>query len=279
MLTNDGVVADAESKALNPDAISDRLVNARLSARPLRSFPGDLPRSLSAAYRIQSLSISAWPDEVAGWKVGGVPQAFQQQFGAERLSGPIFSAATLSVSNDETIAMSVYDGGFAAIEAEFIARIAATIHPGEIDCAEVGISETISSLHIGAETASSPMADINRLGPVAIISDFGNNAGLVVGPAVADWRERVSEGIDVKVTVDGELVGQIVTAIDDGVFAAVRFLIELCASRGIILPAGTLVSCGALSGIHDVAVGSDAEVLFDGLGSFGVQFTQRQPTV
>ena len=47
---------------------------------------------------------------------------------------------------------------------------------------------------------------------------------------------------------------------DEGVFAAVSFLIELCAAREIHIPAGTLVSCGALSGIHDVAVGSVAEV-------------------
>lgn len=279
MLGNDGVVVDAESEATNLDAISERLVDARLCARPLSSFPGDLPRSLNNAYRIQATSIRAWPDEISGWKVGGVPSAFQRQFDAERLSGPIFSTSTFSVADGETISMSIFDGGFAAIEAEFIVRTAVTIGPGDVDVTAVDVREMIASLSIGAETASSPLADINRLGPAAIVSDFGNNAGLVVGPAIVDWQDRFSERITIHVTVDDDPVGRVVVAIDDGVLAAVRFLIELCAARGIHLPAGTLVSCGALSGIHDVNVGSVASVQFEGLGAFDVQFTERQPAV
>ncbi|MEM1188805.1 MAG: 2-keto-4-pentenoate hydratase [Pseudomonadota bacterium] len=279
MLGNDGVVPDAKNGTVSLGAISDRLVHARLHARPLDAFPGDLPDSLKAAYSIQSLSISAWPDEIVGWKVGGVATESQQQFDAERLSGPIFRSDTQSVSDGETIAMPVFDGGFAAVEAEFIVRTAAPIGPGEIDLAAIDVREMIASLYIGAETASSPMADINRLGPVAIVSDFGNNGGLVVGPAIVDWRDRLSEQITISVTVDAKPVGRVSAALEDGVFAAVSFLVDLCAARGIHLPAGTLVSCGALSGIHDVTVGSVAGVRFDGLGAFRVQFTQRQPAV
>ncbi|MEM6486318.1 MAG: 2-keto-4-pentenoate hydratase [Pseudomonadota bacterium] len=279
MLGNNGVIADADEEAVSLDAISDRLVNARLSAQSLSSFPGDLPRSLASAYRIQATSISAWPDEISGWKVGGVSTDFQQQFDATRLSGPIFRTSTSSVADGAMISMSVFDGGFAAIEAEFIVRTAVPIGPGDVDLTLVDIKEMIASLSIGAETASSPMADINRLGPAAIVSDFGNNAGLVVGPAITDWQERLAEQITINVTVDKEAVGSVVVAIDDGVLAAVTFLIELCTARGIHLPAGTLVSCGALTGIHDVKVGSVARVEFAGLGTFDVQFTERQPAV
>ena len=123
------------------------------------------------------------------------------------------------------------------------------------------------------------MADINRLGPGAIVSDFGNNAGLVVGPAIPDWQNRLKEQATIRVSVNDEPVGKVEKAIDDGVLASVGFLIELCAGRGISMPAGTLVSCGALSGIHDVVVGSVAEVHFGELGAFRVQFTERQPAV
>lgn len=279
MLSSEGAVIDAEQEASSLNAISERLVGARLDARPLDGYPGELPESLDSAYGIQTLSIGIWPDEISGWKVGGVPPAFQERFGAERLSGPIFRAATRAVKADETVAMSVYRGGFAAIEAEFIAEIGVSIGPGDLDGTCVEMVDLVSAVYIGAETASSPMADINRLGPVAIISDFGNNAGLVIGPEVESWRDRLAERITISVTVDGERVGTIAAAMSDGVFAAVSFLTDLCATRGIHLPAGTLVSCGALSGIHDVTVGSVAQVQFDGLGSFGVQFTERQPAV
>lgn len=279
MLSNEGVSADVNEDAATLSAISQHLVSARLDARPLSDYPGKLPVNLESAYRIQSLSISVWPDEISGWKVGGVPQAFQARFGAERLSGPIFRAATQSVEEGETISMSIFRGGFAAIEAEFIAEFAVSIGPGEIDQSVIDVTDLVSTVYIGAETASSPMAEINRLGPVAIISDFGNNAGLVIGKKVEDWRNRLAEQITIDVTVDGEPVGSIATAMNEGMLAAVSFLIELCAERGIHIPAGTLVSCGALSGIHDVQVGDLAQVHFNGLGAFGVQFTERRPAV
>lgn len=279
MLCNESVTVDVNKEAAILNAISQRLVSARLDARPLSEYPGNLPINLESAYRIQSLSISAWPDEISGWKVGGVPQAFQAKFGAERLSGPIFRAATRSVEDGGMISMSVFRGGFAAIEAEFIAELAVSIAPGEIDPSEIDITDLVSTVYIGAETASSPMADINRLGPVAIISDFGNNAGLVVGPEVEGWRNRMAEQITIDVTVGDERVGSIAIAMEKGMFAAVSFLIGLCAERGIHIPAGTLVCCGALSGIHDVEVGALAQVHFDGLGTFGVRFTERRPAV
>ena len=279
MLRNEGVPADVNEDVTTLRAISQHLVSARLDARPLSGYPGNLPVSLESAYRIQSLSISVWPDEISGWKVGGVPQAFQAKFGAKRLSGPIFRSTTQSVEEGGTVSMSVFRSGFAAIEAEFIAEFAVPVGPGEIDRSAIDITDLVSTVYIGAETASSPMADINCLGPIAIISDFGNNAGLVIGPEVEGWRNRLAEQITIDVTVEGERVGTITAAIKEGVFAAVSFLIELCAERGIHIPAGTLVSCGALSGIHDVQVGDLAQVHFDGVGAFGVQFTERRPVV
>ncbi len=48
-------------------------------------------------------------------------------------------------------------------------------------------------MHIGMEPAGSPLATINILGPTAVVSDFGNNAGLWSGRrsptgATAPWR-------------------------------------------------------------------------------------------
>ena len=42
--------------------------------------------------------------------------------------------------------------------------------------------ELVAAVHVGVETAGSPLATINDLGPCAIVADFGNNAGLIVGP-------------------------------------------------------------------------------------------------
>ena len=44
----------------------------------------------------------------------------------------------------------------------------------------------ISSCWSGIEVASSPIPDINALGPTVIAADFGNNNGLLLGPELAD---------------------------------------------------------------------------------------------
>ena len=52
----------------------------------------------------------------------------------------------------------------------------------------------------------------------------------------------------------------------DGPFGAVRFLFELAASRGLPLAAGQWVSTGAVTGVHEVAVGAEVVAAFgDGL--------------
>ncbi len=261
------------------DLISSRLVDARVQARPLGEFPGSLPDNLADAYRIQSASISRWPDSVAGWKVGGVPPSFREQYQADRLAGPIFTDSVKTVSSGEDVTMSVYDQGFAAIEAEFVIRIGKAISPDGSGLSHENLLDYVASIHIGAEIASSPMADINRMGPGSIVSDFGNNGGLVVGPSIDNWQSRMSDAVSIAVRVDDVLVGTVKTALDQGVLQAFEFLIQLSADRELELSAGTYVSCGAMTGIHDVVAGKRASVDFDGLGQFSVDFTEKQPAV
>jgi 2-keto-4-pentenoate hydratase len=61
---------------------------------------------------------------------------------------------------------------------------------------------------VGLEVASSPLASINRLGPAVVVSDFGNHAGLVVGPEVPRWRARPPESLTCETFVDGRSVGK-----------------------------------------------------------------------
>ena len=62
-------------------------------------------------------------------------------------------------------------------------------------------------------------------------------------------------------------------------FNAFDFLVDLSRSRGIELPAGTLVTCGALSGIHEVKPGDQSCVVFEELGMLTVEFAKLRPTL
>lgn len=256
--------------------ISERLVQARQEATPLPAFPGTLPNDPRTAYAIQYHSIKSWPDEVSGWKVGGISPSFLEQFSAKRLAGPIFYSETINALNSEAVGVTVFENGFAAVEAEFVIRTAVPLRPNEPAKTIEELKSCIASIHMGVEIASSPLADINELGPGAIISDFGNNAGLIVGPQIADWCERAADDIDISVTINGVESGATRTSIEDDAFAAFEFLSALSNARGIELPAGTLVTCGALSGIHDVEIGDQASVIFEGIGRLDVKVAKRQ---
>lgn len=255
------------------DLISQRLVSARANAEPLAHFPGDLPTSLDAAYTVQSASIERWPDTIIGWKVGLVPPGYRDALAAERLCGPIFASSVHRVASGASRVVPIFDGGFAAVEAEFVFRLGVTIPPVERDYSDDELAELIADLHVGIEMASSPMADVNRLGPCCVVCDFGNNAGLLVGPAISNWRARTAESLVVSVSVDGEQVGKASAAtIEGGLLQAFRFLVTVCARRGITLDEGTFVSCGAVTGIHDVTVDSTSVVTFEDAGDFSLSF-------
>ncbi|MEM9532559.1 MAG: 2-keto-4-pentenoate hydratase [Pseudomonadota bacterium] len=260
------------------DAISRRLITARANAEALAEFPGQLPATLAEAYAVQSASIARWPDTIAGWKVGGIPEAFQTTLGAERLSGPIFEPSVVPVTPGALHTMPIYSGGFAALEAEFILRLGTTVTPAQRQWSDEELLSLVAALHVGAEIASSPMADVNRLGPTCVVCDFGNNAGLLVGPEVANWSRQPLESLGVSVIVDDVNVGAAnAGVIDGGPLQALRFLLGLCAERQLALTEGTFVSCGAVTGIHEITTSAKAVVDFGSHGVFDVAFESMTP--
>ena len=236
-------------------------------------FPGAVPDTMAQAYAIQAASIARWPDSVAGWKVGMLSPQDQGRYSAERLAGPIFQSQVHEVSTGSRIAMPIYVGGFAAVEAEFVFKLAQTIKPSDRQLSDAVLAGLVAGLHIGAEIASSPMAEINNFGPTVVAADFGNNAGLLLGPEIPNWQSVKPAELPARVFVDGDVVGEAsAAAIPGGPIAALRFAVTLAANRGLELPAGTLVSTGASTGIHDVETTSESRVEFGGYGWFEVTF-------
>jgi len=247
-------------------AIARAFVSARLAARCTPDYPGGrIPASMAEGYAVQDLAIGLFPDEVVGWKVGGVPPALQEQLGAHRLAGAVFSRNLWSATGREVVPLPEIEGGFAAIESEFVARIAADAAPGKLDWTLEEARAQIDRIFIGVELAGSPLSAINDLGPTVVASYFGNNGGLVVGPEIADWRETL-ESIKVETVINGASVGTGGSAsLQGGVFESVRFLLEHCARWGRPLKKGMLVSTGAVTGVHRAHAGDEAVCIFKGI--------------
>lgn len=240
--------------AADAAAIADRFLAARRAAAGLPDYPGDLPDTLEQAYAIQDLAIASWNRPIVGWKVGRVPAAFER-LGAERLAGPIF-ACTPAASGNAPVSMPVFSQGFAAGEAEFLLRVRQAPPSGKRRFTLEEAADLIDAVHVGIEIASSPLGAINDIGPVAVVSDFGNNNGLVVGRPIADWRSSGFEEWSVATLIDGAEVGRgKASAFPDGAIGSARFLFELLAERGIALTPGQWISSGAVTGVHDARAG------------------------
>ena len=72
------------------DVVAAELVAARSEGRSLTGFPGAVPASMPAAYQIQDLAMSLWPDSLVGWKIGYIPANRRSAGDPDRLVGPIW---------------------------------------------------------------------------------------------------------------------------------------------------------------------------------------------
>lgn len=268
--------AVSEIRVFDPAATAADFVLARRSARALTAYPGPLPGDLNDAYACQDRAIGLWGEPVVGWKVGRIAPALQPAFGAERLIGPVFAGALWSGA-DATIEFPVFVGGFAAVEAEYVVRLGRDAPVGKLDWTPEAAADLVGDLMIAVETAGSPLATINDLGPAVVVSDFGNNAGLILGAPIRDWRERLDALLCVTF-VDGVQVGSGGAAsLPGGPLEGLRFCLELCARRGRPLKAGDLVSTGAATGIHDVRVGDVAVIDFGPDGAIRCRAIPAEP--
>jgi len=248
--------------------IAQRFVAARLNAMALVDYPGPIPPDLASAYECQEAAIALWPDEVAGWKIGRIPPAFEQKLGAQRLAGPVFRRGIYKSTPNTVVEFGVFMGGFAAVEAEFVFEIGHDAPAGQLRWSLNDAAAIVGRMLVGVETACSPLPTINALGPTVVVSDFGNNAGLILGPEVPNWRERLPAELTAETFIDDKSVGTGSAAnVLGGPLESLRFVAELCAQRGRPLKAGMLITTGAATGIHDIVAGQKARAEFKGIGA------------
>jgi len=259
------------SGALNntADEIALRFVAARREQRALTEFPGKLPESLEAAYKVQDAAIKLWSDQIGGWKVGLIGGQFKIQHGNNRLVGPIFKSLIRTSASNVMNSIPVFVDGFGAIEAEFVFKIGKDAPADKFEWTNEEAASVVESLHAGVEIASSPLPTINDLGPTSVISDFGNNNGLIVGAPISNWQQRLGPSLTCSTEIDGKQVGTGTAAsIPEGPLASLVFALCVGASRGFPLRAGQYVCTGAATGVHVIHQHQLALIKFDGIDEF-----------
>lgn len=254
---------------LTAEQVARRLVGARQRALALSEFPGGLlPPSMAAGYAIQDAAIALWPDRITGWKVGYIAPERRDAAGDERVIGPIFSRQLWQDRPGECLSFPVFAGGFAAVEAEYVFRLGADADPGQLQFTGPQAAALVESLHVGVETAGSPMARINEWGPTVVAADFGNNAGVILGREIEDWRNCNEAELACHCEIDGVRVGEGgAMRIPGGLLGSLAFALGRAARRGLPMRRGMLVTTGAATGIHDIIAGQRARLDFGRWGA------------
>jgi 2-keto-4-pentenoate hydratase len=255
-------MSDADT-GFDPTVVAQRFVAARLERRSLPEYPGPLPSGAEQAYACQDAAIGLYPEAVAGWKVGRIPAPKIAEYGTDRLAGPVFKSAVWPADASGVTRFQVFPGGFAAVEAEFVFRLLEDAPADKLEWTREEAAALPWAVHMGVEIAGSPFAGINDLGPAVTISDFGNNAGVILGPVL----DRALDQIACETFIDGTSVGRgVPSGLPGGPLEGVRFLLENAARRGRPLRAGQIVSSGAVTGVHQIRAGQEARLVFEGVG-------------
>lgn len=267
-------------KNFNAKPISDAVLFARRACKPIKGFPADIPQTLDQAYAVQMDAISKWDSDLIGFKVGGVPEKWRAQFPTNWLAGPMFADQRYTVKTGDSLEVTVFEGGFAAYEAELVFVLKDL---DKLDKPLETVEEThafISRVHLGAEIASSPNLLVNDLGPGSIISDLGNNAGVVLGPeAPLSILEDLSK-IDVVLTIDDVEIGRATPNLgENGPLGALRFILNhfISLKGKIDLPETCLISSGAITGVHQSHVGTKSTIKFGDLAEYELKMVPRKP--
>jgi 2-keto-4-pentenoate hydratase len=255
--------------------IAARFVAARRAAIALPEYPGTVPATLEDAYRCQELAIRAWRDRVAGWKVARIPPQWHTQYPEERLIGPAFARNVHFAAPGQSVECPVFSGGFAAVEAELVIRVGADAPPDQAAWTLDEAAALVGGLHVGVEVASSPLATLNDLGSGAVVSDFGNNWGVVVGAAVRDWHSI--EEIVALSFIDDTFVGRGTAFVRQGALGALAFTLAKAAQRGRPLRAGDVISTGMITGVHDIRAGQQSRHVFEGCGEVLCRAVRARP--
>ncbi|MGN6096831.1 MAG: 2-keto-4-pentenoate hydratase [Bosea sp. (in: a-proteobacteria)] len=235
-----------------------------------------MPTDLAQAYAVQEAAIALWPEPVRGWKVAAIHPDLRQRFRAARMAGPAFAGGVVPVTPGTVGEVAVIDGGFIAVETEIGIVMGADLPPRTRPWTRDELVPFVGEVRVAMEIAGSPLPGINEFGPPAIVSDFGNNTAIALGAPLA-IAQGLSD-IETAMLIDGEVAGRGRShGPNGGPLDALLFLVNHLADRGRGLAKGEVVSAGATTGVHPIAIGQGAEAVCAGAPPLSVRLVAREP--
>lgn len=240
-----------------------------LFAARTRGTPGDRipeafrPADIDAALAIQQRVHALTGLQVGGWKCS-VPSAARAI-----LAAPIYAP---TIRRDSPCPLPAV-GGIAKIEPEVAFRLGRDLPPRGTPYTEEEIRSAIGAAHLVIELIGARYADPASVSFPELLADNVANAGLFVGPVVADPFTRPLEQFPLVVrTPAGPLHTREGKHPDGHPLLPLYWLANYLATRGDFLRAGQIVTTGSYAGVLEVPLATPLTFAYGDLPEFTVTF-------
>ena len=238
---------------LSPAALT--LLAAYRQHRAQRVATTDAPPDRAAAYAVQQQVWHALigDSRPTAWKVGAPDRE------SEPTAAPVFPHRLLA--SPAALPASVFLGG--GIEAEIAVRFGRDLPARATPYSRAELLAAVDALHVAIELVDTRLAEPAAAGPLWSLADNLSGNGLVLGDAIAGWREADFAAATVAIRLDGRpLPTPPARQPLDDLFCCLPWWIGHAGG----VRAGDIVTTGAWTGMHPVGWPATVEVEFAGLG-------------
>jgi 2-keto-4-pentenoate hydratase len=247
--------------AAEVDALATALLAARRPGAPLVPTPTRCPDDDAQAYRVQAVVAAGLGRPIRAWKVGAANPT------ATPNCAPIFDVWPMA---DGVTGARPATG----VELEIAFTMARGFPAAAAAPSRTEVEAGIGGAHVALETCASRLQAGMDAPPLLRLADFGINHGLVLGPALPDWRKVDLSTLRARVEAGGANIADLTAAhtAPDLVGLLTWLVGHVVTERGG-MSAGTIVTTGSWSGIRWVAPPVTVTGRFEQVGTVTVALT------
>jgi len=259
---------------LNDEAIERAaalLAQARQGGYQIAALPEEcVPENVDEAYAIQDRLAAKLDKPVGGWFLGCTNDEALERLQAR---GP-YSARLFEEDIFQSPVKFPQDKFFTSwIDCEFGFRLSRDVSPREVPYSLDELRDSIESVHATIEIVNGFLEFWQQQPIGSIMADNGTDGALIVAEGVTDWQTLDLEALEVRLTVNGELVqtgfGRDVLGSPLNTFT---WLANEQSRRGLGLSAGSINNTGSCTVPHEVFPGDVGCADFGPLGVVEVEF-------
>jgi 2-oxo-3-hexenedioate decarboxylase/2-keto-4-pentenoate hydratase len=258
------------------ERLSDLLAAARTGGTATRRPPAELePESLAEAYAVQSLVHDrlrgAGFGDLVGHKIGCTTPVMQAYLKIDHpCAGEVFSTTVFDGRADLTLSRFHRIG----VECEIAARLGADLPDTGTPYTADSVGHAVAALMPAIELVDDRYEDFPSLSAGVLVADDFFNAGVVLGPPMADWRDLDLETIRGEMVIDRASAGSgHGSDILGHPLAALAWLANHRVALGTPLRAGEFVMLGSVVKTVHFSDPADVAIRFEHLGEARVRFT------